>query len=190
MRTIKINDDLYTLLHQLIEERRSQDTYGTANPIYLVQTRTERIINSEYDNVDVERLYLEGYTDEGYLPTFQDIKNGYFRESGLPIEVIEDLESENNFGMSDIISILDFWKYNDTIYSRYSILSYEYEWKTVAYFFSLREAERYQSYQSHNLGVSRVYADYVGYRNSGLFANMLRLLDSEKDLLEEDKDGR
>lgn len=186
MRTIKINEELYELLYQLIKERRNQNTYGTETPIYLVQTRVERIVDPEYDEVDVERLYLEGYTDEGYLPTFQDIKEGYFRESGLPIEVIEDLESENNFGMSDIISILDFWRYNDTIHSRYNILSYEYEWKTVAYFLSLREAERYQRYQSHNLGVSRVYADYVGYRNSGLFADMLRLLDSEIELIEEE----
>lgn len=55
-----------------------------------------------------------------------------------------------------------------------------YNWKTIAYFLSLKEAKEYQQYQKHNLGVSRIYADYVGYSNRGLLAKLLDILDNEK----------
>lgn len=180
MKTIKIDDNFLKILKDLRQERITQDNWGTRNPIYLVQKRYEEVVDEEFREVDVRRLYIFGYTED-YYPTLEDIKEGYFREFDLPEELIDDLEKQNSLDkIYDKLHEFNCNKnsdFNKTL--SFEIINLAYNWKTIAYFLSLKEAKEYQQYQKHNLGVSRIYADYVGYSNRGLLAKLLDVLDNK-----------
>ena len=187
MNSIKIDDNFLEILKNLRHERITQDNWGTRNPIYLVQKRCEQIVNGEFSNVEVKRLYIENYVDE-YLPTFKDIKEGYLRDTGLPKDLIELIEKQNS--IEEMYDAIDDYNYKENTESQiffvHDIIYFDYRWETIAYFLSLKEAKEYQQYQKHNLGVSRVYADYPGYSNRGLLAKFLDILDNEKiNIIEE-----
>lgn len=181
MKSIKIDDNFLKILKDLRQERITQDNWGTRNPIYLVQKRYEEVVDEEFHEVDVRRLYIFGYTED-YYPTLEDIKEGYFREFDLPEKLLKKIEKQNSLdGVYD-----ELHKFNNEDNKELSkplsfeIMNLAYNWKTIAYFLSLKEAKEYQQYQKHNLGVSRIYADYVGYSNRGLLAKLLDILDNEK----------
>ena len=49
---MKINEKIIEILAKISEKRKTQDTYGTRNPIYLVQRRKTRTVDPEYGTVE------------------------------------------------------------------------------------------------------------------------------------------
>ena len=58
-------------------------------------------------------------------------------------------------------------------------------WETVAYFLTEKDAENYQKYQAHNLGINRIFIISPGYDNRGSLAQLLEILDTEDFILED-----
>ncbi len=167
--------EILELIHQIKDERKKSDNRMTAKPIYLVQTRRERHINLDYDSCDVKRLYIRELAEDGFCPTIEDVKEGALRSTSLPCNAVMDIEEVNS--LNEILKILDEYELNTD--NDICIMYLEYYWDTVAYFFSEEEAERYRVYQSHNLGVSRLFVDNVGYANGGTMAKLIKLIDED-----------
>ena len=176
---MKYNKKIINLIKELSEERKVQDKYLTREPIYLVQKRIEKLTNGDYGHVDLERLYLSELPDDVFYPTLQNIRDGELRDTSLPHDLVIDLEKCEN--MEEVIDTIEDYS------SEYEpqIIEIEYDWKTIAYFLTEKDAKEYQQYQSHNLGVSRIYVVSPGYDNRGSFDKLLHLLDTEDFILED-----
>lgn len=181
---MKINEKIVGILKEISEKRKTQDAYGTRNPIYLVQRRKARTVDPEYDTVEEKRLYIPEMSVEGFCPTFEDVKDGALRETPLPCDFVMELEDCGNIEEMQATFKSYFSEEDDYYYTE--LLKLGYYWETVAYFLLLEDARQYQRYQAHNLGINRIYADYAGYSNRGLFAQLLEVLDSEDLYIEED----
>lgn len=176
---MEYNEKIINLIKELSEERKLQNKHCTREPIYLVQSRKERVTNKDYSHVDLERLYLEEILDDDFYPTLDEIKDGTLRTTSLPCDLVMDLEECKN--MEEVIDTIEDYS------SEYEpkIIEIEYYWETVAYFLTEKSAKYYQQYQSHNLGVSRVYVVSPGYDNRGKFDKLLHLLDTEDFIIKE-----
>lgn len=181
---MKINEKIIEILAKISEKRKTQDTYGTRNPIYLVQRRKTRTVDPEYDTVEEKRLYIPEISVEGFCPTFEDVKDGILRETPLPCDFVMELEDCGS--IEEMRSTFKSYFSEEDDYYYAELLKVGYYWETVAYFLTLEDARQYQHYQAHNLGVNRVYVDYAGYDNRGLFAQLLEVLDSEDLCIEDD----
>lgn len=169
--------EILELIHKIKEDRKNSNNRMTAEPIYLVQTRRERRVNLDYDSCDVERLYIQELAEDGFCPTIEDIRDGALRSTSLPCNVVMDMEESNN--LDEVLRILNEYDLNND--NEIYIMYLEYYWDTRAYFFSEEEAEDYRAYQSHNLGVSRLFVDNIGYSNGGSMAKLIRLIDREEE---------
>ena len=167
--------EILELIHKIREDRKNSNNRMTAEPIYLVQTRRERHVNLEYDSCDVERLYIQELAEDGFCPTIDDIKEGALRSTSLPCNAVMDIEEVDS--LDEVLRILDEYDLNNN--NEICIMYLEYYWDTVAYFFSEEEAENYKKYQSHNLGISRLFVGNIGYANGGTMAKLIRLIDGE-----------
>ena len=181
---MKINEKIIEILTKIIEKRKTQDTYGTRNPIYLVQRRKTRTVDPEYDTVEEKRLYIPEISVDGFYPTFEDVKDGILRETSLPCDFVMELEDCGS--IEEMHSTFKSYFSEEDDYYYAELLKIGYYWETVAYFLTLEDAKQYQHYQAHNLGVNRVYVNYAGYNNRGLFAQLLEVLDSEDLCIEDD----
>lgn len=185
---MKINEKIIEILAKISEKRKTQDTYGTRNPIYLVQRRKTRTVDPEYDTVEEKRLYIPEISVEGFCPTFEDVKDGILRETPLPCDFVMELEDCGS--IEEMRSTFKSYFSEEDDYYYAELLKIGYYWETVAYFLTLEDAKQYQHYQAHNLGVNRVYVDYAGYDNRGLFAQLLEVLDSEDLCIKEDAEKK
>lgn len=167
--------EILELIHKIKEDRKSSNNRMTAEPIYLVQTRRERHVNLDYDSCDIERLYIQELAEDGFCPTIEDIRNGALRSTSLPCNAVMDIEEANN--LDEVLKVLDEYELN--VNEDICIMYLKYYWETIAYFFSEEEAEDYRVYQSHNLGVSRLFIDNIGYSNGGSMAKLIRLIDRD-----------
>lgn len=167
--------EILELIHKIREDRKNSNNRMTAEPIYLVQTRRERHVNLDYDGCDVERLYIQELAEDGFCPTIEDIRDGALRSTSLPCNVVMDIEESNN--LNEVLKVLDEYELNKN--NEIYIMHIKYYWETRAYFFSEEEAEDYRVYQSHNLGVSRLFVANAGYSNGGSMAKLIRLIDKE-----------
>ena len=146
------------LFMQLIHERKTQDTRGTRNPLYIVKDkRTDYTIYDGTDGVifaDGELLQLENISEvEEYI--------------GCKI-----LDKVNINDPEDLLNLLK--KHDD--YTAYSILTKAYKYIDVAFFLTLKEAKNYMAYQSHNLYDPYVFVTSPGYGNMGLLEDLLQIL--------------
>lgn len=174
---MNISKKAIELLKEIAAQRITQDNFATRNPIYLVQRRKERIVDPDYDSVDVKRLFIPGISDnEEISPTFEDVKNKKLRQTNLPYKFVIDLEKCEN--IEEMLEMFELYFSIGESYYNTKITNAEYYWETVAYFLILEDAKEYQQYQKHNLGVSRIYADYIGYGNVGTFAKLIDLFDT------------
>lgn len=172
---MEISKKAIELLKEIQEHRKVQDNYGTRNPIYLVQRRIERAVDPEYDSVDIQRLYIPEISFEGICPTFEDVKDGELRKTELPSEFVTALEDCGS--IEEMLETFKWYFSPDNCNYDTKIINAGYYWQTMAYFLVLKDAQEYQQYQKHNLGVSRIYADYIGYGNVGTFAQLIDLFD-------------
>ena len=169
--------EILELIHKIREERKKSNNRMTSEPIYLVQTRREKHINLDYDSCDTERLYIQELAEDGFCPTIEDIRDGALRSTSLPCNAVMDIEEVNS--LDEVLRILDEYELNNN--NEICIMYLKYYWETRAYFFSEEEAEDYRVYQSHNLGVSRLFVDNIGYSNGGSMAKLIRLIDREEE---------
>ena len=161
---------LEDLLEKLQHERVTQKTYCTDTPIYLVQTGYDIIVNENYYDPMYYKLYIEEFATEDYYPTLDDIQcDGTLVALDLGDDVINQIKEQH-----DIHVVADILNANNI---KTEVIPYCRDWKTVAYFLTLEDAEDYMRYQSHNLGECRLYVDTVGYDNRGLLAQILRIMD-------------
>lgn len=174
---MKIKEEVVALLKEIQQQRKTQENFATRNPIYLVQKRRERIVDPEYDTVEIQRLYIPEISCEGFCPTFEDVKDGELRQTPLPCEFVMELEECEN--IEEMFEMFSKYFSEDDLYYNTRLTNAEYYWETMAYFLILKDAQEYQQYQKHNLGVSRIYADYVGYGNAGAFAKLIDIFDEE-----------
>lgn len=179
MKEIKINEKLLDILLELKQDRISQDKFGTNNPLYIVQSRTEERTSEYADDVKLERLYIPTISEEDdFYPSIEDIRAGVLRDTNLPCNLVMNLEKKEN--LQEVAEEFhEYYQFDDELYETKIIYMTE-QWNNKAYFLSLKKAKEYQQYQKHNLGISRIYADYVGYNNRGLLAQLLNILDNEK----------
>lgn len=172
---MNISKKAIELLKEIADQRMTQNKYGTQTPIYTVQRRKEKQVDSLDDTFDVVKFYIPGLSYEGFYPSFEEIKNGCLRGSELPKELVYKLEISETEEMA--LRVLEEYYTGEDLELLPELYKFEFHWETIAYFLTLKEAEEYQEYQKHNLGVSRVYVVSPGYSNSGLFAQLLEMLD-------------
>lgn len=180
---MQYNQKIIDLVNKLSKKRKTQNKFYTYSPIYLVQIRKEKIVDPKYEQVEIERIYISGISNENnYYPTLKDIKGECLRNTSLPCELV--MEAEECETMKDVSDLFKkYFKKGDKYYD-VEILNISFEWETVAYFALEEEAKNYQKYQAHNLGINRLYVVSPGYDNRGALADLLRSLDEEDFILE------
>lgn len=180
---VNLDDRIIEILKEWNKIRKTQDNFATNMPVYIVQSREERVIDESYDSMDIQRLDIpEISSEDNFYPTIEDIKNGALRDTELPCNLVMELEQKEN--LEQVVEEIQNYFNPDDKYYDSSYMNLQYYWENQAYFLVLEEAERYQEYQRHNLGVSRIYADYVGYGNKGTLSEFLRLIDDKNIFLD------
>lgn len=164
------------------EEERKAD--NTADPIVLVQEKYKMYVDLDcyYDDLEYE-VFINGYncTEDFLLSNIDEVKDcikEYFEDDeefkGNMENCIKEFEYSQRFGYED-----EEFEYRDeeadfTVVVRTHYYTWEY--RTKAYFFTRKEAEKYIKYQGHNLNEPRVYTDYAGYSNRGDYPTLSKLL--------------
>ena len=173
---INLTDEEAAFLKQyaeVYEEERKDDI--TANPIVVVQNEDCIITQEGYSDRYVWAWDECSYESEEELVDVLK-ENDYTGEEIAG--VLEEIEShgECDLGPSGVVR-------------KFPVIITH---KSVAYFLTRKEGERYARYQKHNLNRPRVYSVYTGYDNRGDLACLLGLLRRMGDILnKEDKvDGK
>lgn len=159
----------------------ADDNVCTHQPIHLVQSREYMYVPYDcelaYDYDGWEICFMSEYGEECYDNEVDFIKENFYLDE-LEIEET-DLKSYDELYIDSSLSICDYEDY----FLHYGISKEEYRilckkgyWETKAYFLIRKEAERYQEYQKHNLGKSRIYTDSCGYANKGEWHKFYDLL--------------
>ena len=131
------------------------------NPIYLVQTCDESIVNDGGNCGDEKWIVWDDDTRDLYDTIDDAVKaNTKFQEEYRTFEEMDCEEFNGEF----ITSESDYAKAYEVNAECVSVVK---SWRTIAYFFSEEEAKRYIQYQSHNLTNPRTFAADCGYANSG-----------------------
>ena len=174
---VNLDDRIVEILKEWNKIRKTQDNFATNMPVYIVQSREERVVDEDYDSMDIQRLSIPEISDDNFYPTMEEIKKGELRNTELPCNLVMELEQKEN--LEQVVEEIQNYFNPDDKYYDSSYMNLQYYWENQAYFLVLEEAERYREYQKHNLGFSRIYADYVGYGNGGTLSEFLRILDSK-----------
>ena len=179
MKEIKINEELLDILIKLKKDREIQDCFETNKPLYIVQSKTEEIDSENPDDTKIERLYIPTISEEeDFYPSIEDIKEGALRDTNLPCNLVMELEKKDT--LQEVAETFhEYYNFDDKLYET-KIFYMTERWDNKAYFLSLEEAKKYQKYQLHNLGKSRIFVDNIGYDNRGLFSKLLDLLDNHE----------
>lgn len=160
---IELDEKQINFLKQYAEVYKSErDKDCTADPIVTVQVLEKDV------------------TQEGYQDSilYVDRENEYAEFESLE-EVIEYLIEDHDFceeAANDAASNLD--EDNEFVGDGIHIvmMPVKHNYKNVAYFLTRKEAEKYVSYQRHNLNAPRVYTEYMGYSNYGDLQCLAKLL--------------
>lgn len=171
----------------------SDQNHCTYKPIHLVQTRRERVIDTDYDSAD-KVVYVNRDDYEEYYDSVEELVKGYYEYDKCPIEIVsfDEAYKQDEFigtdGEEYVIAedddYLEAYGIDTDIYYK---VNTEYHYETVAYFFSLDEAKRYIEYQGHNLDNPRTYTVGMGYSNRGEYEPFWDLLMSIGTKLNDDK---
>lgn len=169
-------------LAMLYDQERKVDS--TRDPIVAVQVKVKRLVPEGYGgkrvlviNSDGEFTTIQDAEDiKEYLIDMED--EYFFEESedeeGNTVWTLKDEEFDEFFD--------DFLNYGCNLthpaYSnvKFEVFYEEDDWKSVAFFFTRKDAEDYCQYQAHNLNEPRVFSLYSGYANHGDFPILLAML--------------
>lgn len=174
----------------------SPNNHCTSMPLFVVQKATDRVVNEEYETADGQKyIYTE---DPSYqFDTPDEVVKEYISDNDLTTifisyedavgKLLTSVEGEEII----VASAQDYLNLYGVDDEYCELISYKADWEDVAYFFIEEEAKRYQDYQSHNLGKSRVYTKSMGYSNYGEYASFWKLLMKMGKILnnEETKEG-
>ncbi len=156
--------------------------HGTRLPVIKVQTRYWQVSHDGYED---DYLYC---FDEDEFKTLEELKKylleyDYFEEN-------EDKDFINSYLERIDEDTKLYGKFEDKELSiEIEFLPIKYYWRDRGYFLTIKEAKEYQQYQSHNLGISRIYTDYVGYSNYGDLPPLLNLLKEIGDKLNQGEEA-
>lgn len=162
--------------------KKERTTDCIADPIVLVQDRYKEYTSGEYSNDGFEyELMINKYpfTEDSLISDFSELKKElgnslleYKLTEDAIQEIINDvgIELEGHYPSDELEETYE----NVEIYIKKHY--YKYVYKTIAYFFTRIEAEKYLKYQRHNLHKPRVFTDYAGYRNQGDFPKLQKVL--------------
>lgn len=186
-----INDRCKELLIKFYKNHRSgsEDNCCTNRPVFLVQVKEYDYVpyNDElFDlNDEWEVCYIDyDYDNCIYTSEIEAIKEHY---ELIGEECSRDIISYKEYEEKRLgYSYKDYFKYYNI--EDIDVFHRKYIWVTKAYFLIREEAVRYQEYQKHNLGISRVYADSYGYSNYGEWQEFYDLLLSLGEELDNNKE--
>lgn len=159
----------------------SDDNHCTSMPIHSVQTRRERVVDTDYDESDKTTWIVSGDCEQQY-DTIKELVEAYYEDEDIEFEIIDydDAEHTEIIGADgeehyvyDVDSYLEAYGLEDD-YCYKAETKYYYE--PVAFFFILDEAKRYMKYQGHNLNNPRTYTYGPGYSNCGDYEHFYSLL--------------
>jgi len=186
MREIKINltDEQEEFLKQFAEKQypNSKDNLLTNNPIHLVQTQRERVVDPEFEDVDIIKYCVPDWGSESY-DSSKELVKAYYEDEDCSIDIVsfetayddenfKDIEGEDCC-VADEDDYFSAYGIKNDFYYKVHIAKY---YETVAYFFILDEAKRYMKYQGHNLANPRTYTVGAGYDNEGEYHHFWKLL--------------
>ena len=185
---VKINEEILEILKMWNKQRKEEintKNWGTREPIFKVQTR-EYLPSHEEFGYDKVELCLEFGGDFNSFKDLDEVKEyyheDYFSSENEYNKFIELVQESTN--IHSLLNKIDNLFDEDKIKPNQYYLFYSQEvWKDQAYFLTYKEAEDYKIYQSHNLGVCRIYVDYPGYANRSTLNKFLEILDN-KDIFE------
>lgn len=169
----------------------ADDNLSTVCPIHVVQTRRERIVNPDYDDVDIISYYN---TDmELGFDSLEEMVEYYYEDDDIEFKIIPYEESKGNDIIGSNGETYHIYDEDDYL-EAYGINSYDvekvyvgYYYDNVAFFFIRDEAKDYMRYQGHNLTSPRIYTFGPGYANYGDYVPFWNLLMSIGQKLNEVK---
>ncbi|WP_179864868.1 hypothetical protein [Bacillus pseudomycoides] len=164
----------------------AEDNQYTCDALHVVQKKRNRFVPYSEDISDYfDPDHLKFCVDEDHESWNDDeteaVREHYEwidKECQIEIKSFADLRCKRVIGTDrEERFIMNF----DDYFKHYGIESYdmawvEKEWENIAFFFIFEEAKRYQKYQAHNLGKSRIYTYSAGYDNRGDFTHFRDLL--------------
>lgn len=161
---------------EVYEKERALDI--TSNPIVLVQNQIKHYSSPNYcfDDIEYEICINDSWTEiVSVINDIGDVVLEYFVDSyGDNFELdIENIINEISYNLEyeDTFTITTLGE-NISVTAHY----FNYDYNTVAYFLTRKEAENYIKHQKHNLHKPRVYTDYSGYSNYGDFETLRALM--------------
>lgn len=178
---VNINKKLYEKLKYLSQQRKKEISQhknaGTIYPIYIVQEKYERIINTEFEDAEIEAIYAydrngltKFYKKEEVIKYIEkEIENGELKE-----DILIRLK-EKYIDLDEIDVILE----KNDFFDRANHIFVDIEYKDKAYFLTREEAEEYMKRQWYNLIEPRIYVNFPGYSNYSAFEEILNYLDNE-----------
>ena len=160
----------------------ADDNLATHNPIHVVQTETERVVDPDYDSPDTIKYCVPDWSNDGYDSAYELIV-AYYEDEDCPIKIVSydeayaanrfiDIEGEEQV-ITDEKDYLEAYGIEDSFYNKVYMEKY---YRDVAFFFILSEAKRYIGYQGHNLTNPRTYSYSPGYANNGEYEHFYKLL--------------
>ena len=178
---ININKKIYDKLQYLSEQRKKEISQhknaGTIYPIYIVQEKYERIINTEFEDAEIEAIYAY---DRNGLTKFYEKEEviKYIEKEIEDGELKEDILIRLKEKYTDLDEIAIILEKNE-FFDRVNHIFVNIEYKDKAYFLTREEAEEYIKRQWYNLKDPRIYVNFPGYSNASSFETILELLDEE-----------
>lgn len=157
----------------------SDKNMATRNPLFIVETRKERLINKEYEDADAIYFHVHEWVEN--YNTVEDIVEDFWFDGKCPIkikpfdEVFKTKIRDCNGHEIYIFDEEDYLKaYGFDLSYEIGYIKYYYE--PIAYFFIFEEAEKYLKYQKHNLTSPRINCIGAGYANYGDYHHFYDLL--------------
>lgn len=181
--TIRITKEQERFLKEFTSKHYegSKDNVCTRQPLHMVQTKRERIVNPDYDDFDKVVYYVSEW-GESYN-SVQEIIEIYYKEHQCPIEIVSFEDAYKADSIIDINGEETIISDKDDYLNAYGISSDSYDevhigyfYENVAAFFILDEAKKYIQYQKHNLTEPRTYTISAGYGNEGEYNHFWQLL--------------
>lgn len=161
----------------------SVDNLCTNQPLHLVQTQTERVVDPDYEEPDKVSYCVPDWAED--YETMQELIKAYYEYQGeeCPIEIVdydEAYEADEFIGadgeewvITDEDDYLSAYGIPEDFYYKQNIC---FDYRTEAVFFILDEARKYKEYQGHNLTNPRTYTIGAGYANNGEYHHFWELL--------------
>jgi hypothetical protein len=178
---VNINKKLYEKLKYLSEQRKKEISQhknaGTIFPIYIVQEKYERIINTEFEDGGIEVIYAYNrneltkfYENEEVIKYIEkEMEDGELKE-----DILIRLK-EKYITLDEIAIILE----KNELFDCANQVFVDIEFQDKAYFLTREEAEEYIKRQHYNLYNPRIYVNFPGYSNYSSLEEILNILDNE-----------